>query len=123
MKPDTSSWRDNDSYGFFDDLPIEGLAWECLRRSEPYQQHYRALVTANAETAPCSPEAELLWGLRFPGQTGPIRLGARNFLVAFCKSCRAGADARTGFPGIDGFRAVQRSGQASRQSAGASRRR
>jgi hypothetical protein len=82
MKPDTTHWRDNGSYDYFDTLPIEGLAWECLRRHEPYQRQYRALLTARAEKAPLRPEAQRLWGLRFPGQAGLIRLGARRSLVA-----------------------------------------
>ena len=30
MKPDTSRWRDQDQYEFYDALPVEGVAWECL---------------------------------------------------------------------------------------------
>ena len=44
MRPDTSNWRDDRSYDFLDALPIEGLAWECLRRHLPYQDHYATLV-------------------------------------------------------------------------------
>ncbi|MER8646566.1 DUF6499 domain-containing protein [Mesorhizobium sp. M1252] len=82
MRPDTSHWRDNDSYDYFDTLPIEGLAWECLRRHEPYQRHYQALLTTRAEKAPFQPETQRLWGLRFPGQAGFVRLGARHSVVA-----------------------------------------
>ena len=63
MKPDTSRWRETNTYDFFDRLPVEGLAWECLRRHEPYQQHYQALVAAKAESAPFSPDAQRQWGL------------------------------------------------------------
>ncbi|MFG1193457.1 transcriptional regulator domain-containing protein, partial [Xanthobacter flavus] len=45
MKPDTSRWREDASYGYFDALSVEGLAWECLRRDEAYQDHYQSLVT------------------------------------------------------------------------------
>ncbi|WP_348643114.1 DUF6499 domain-containing protein [Mesorhizobium sp. B2-3-4] len=82
MRPDTSHWRDNASYDYFDILPIEGLAWECLRRHEPYQRHYQALLTARAENAPFLPETQRLWGLRFPGQAGFVRLGAGCSVVA-----------------------------------------
>ncbi|MER8822745.1 DUF6499 domain-containing protein [Mesorhizobium sp. M0991] len=82
MRPDTSHWRDNDSYDYFDTLPIEGLAWECLRRHEPYQRHYQALLTTRAENAPFHPEAQRQWGLRFSGQAGFVRLGAGRSVVA-----------------------------------------
>ncbi|WP_245418771.1 DUF6499 domain-containing protein [Mesorhizobium sp. WSM3864] len=68
MRPDTSQWRDHDSYDYFDALPIEGLAWECLRRHEPYQRHYRALLRTSSQKAPMPPEEQRIWGLRFPGQ-------------------------------------------------------
>lgn len=67
MKPDTSHWRDNERYDYFDALSPEGLAWECLRRSGSYQQHYRGLVSARVEKAPYLPAAQQHWGLRFPG--------------------------------------------------------
>ncbi|MEZ5801964.1 MAG: DUF6499 domain-containing protein [Rhizobiaceae bacterium] len=53
MRPDTSNWRDDRSYDFFDTLPIEGLAWECLRRYRPYQDDYARLVDAGAELSRC----------------------------------------------------------------------
>lgn len=37
MKPDTSRWRDQSQYEFYDALPVEGVAWECLRRNTAYQ--------------------------------------------------------------------------------------
>ncbi|PZV40494.1 transcriptional regulator domain-containing protein [Mesorhizobium kowhaii] len=67
MKLNTSRWRDNNSYDFFDTLPIEGLAWECLRRSVSYQRHYLALVVSGAERQPFPAEEQEHWGLRFPG--------------------------------------------------------
>ncbi len=106
MKPDTSRWRDSHSYDFFDALPTEGLAWECLRRSEAYQQHYEALAGAGTETAPCRPEAELLWGLRFPGDTRPVRPGAGSSMVALRRPGRFDPDAGAGFPVIHGVRAA-----------------
>ena len=67
MKPDTSHWQDSHSYDFFDALPIEGLAWECLRRHEPYQRHYRSLMSSGGEAAAFPLEVQQQWGLRFPG--------------------------------------------------------
>lgn len=83
MKPDTSRWREHDRYNYFNALPIEGLAWECLRRDKSYQQQYRELVTAKAETAPLPLRDQLRWGLRFPGEPGPVGRGSRRPLVRF----------------------------------------
>lgn len=76
MKPDTSRWRERFNYDFFDDLPVEGLAWECLRRDEYYQSLYHNLVSAKVETEPLPQEAERRWGLRFRGPTWTVRVGA-----------------------------------------------
>ncbi|WP_296739731.1 DUF6499 domain-containing protein [Mesorhizobium sp.] len=86
MKPETSHWRDRDRYDFFDGLTVEGLAWECLRRHEPYQTYYRSLVIAGAEFAPLSAEAQNQWGLRFRGPAASVRLGSKRDLVAFQRS-------------------------------------
>ncbi|MFG1379450.1 transcriptional regulator domain-containing protein [Xanthobacter autotrophicus] len=69
MKPDTSRWRDSRTYDYFDDLSVEGLAWECLRRDPSYQQAYRDLVDAERADAPLPAESEHLWGLRCPRET------------------------------------------------------
>ena len=65
MKPDISRWRDHRSYDFYDSLPPEGLAWECLRRDKSYQAYYRRLTKAGAKDLPLPPDAEQCWGLRF----------------------------------------------------------
>lgn len=69
MKPDISRWRDNASYDYFDDLSVEGLAWECLRRDEAYQDHYQSIVTTGTDAEPLPREVEQRWGLRFRGAT------------------------------------------------------
>lgn len=76
MKPDTSRWRDNTSYDYFDNLSVEGLAWECLRRDEAYQNHYQSIVTTGTDAEPLPQEVELRWGLRFRGTTLAHRCGA-----------------------------------------------
>lgn len=74
MKPDTSNWRDRTSYDYFDALPTEGLAWECLRRSPDYQHVYDMLIAEQLENTPLSHEEERHWGLRFRRLTEPIVL-------------------------------------------------
>lgn len=98
MKPDTSRWRDNISYEFFDDLPIEGLAWECLRRSDAYQRHYLAIVREGTEREPFSTEAQERWGLRFRGPTRPVSIDARRSVVTACRSRGGDRHAVAGFP-------------------------
>ncbi|MFG1404423.1 transcriptional regulator domain-containing protein [Xanthobacter sediminis] len=82
MKPDTSHWRDNASYDYFDDLSVEGLAWECLRRDEAYQGHYQSIVTTGTDAEPLPREVEQRWGLRFRGTAIPKRRGADRPVVA-----------------------------------------
>ncbi|HMO31008.1 DUF6499 domain-containing protein [Enterovirga sp.] len=89
MRPDTSRWRDNDSYDYFDNLSPEGLAWECLRRQTPYQRQYRALTTARKETAPLPLEDQRRWGLRFPRAAELVRPRPSGLLVARSRSVRA----------------------------------
>lgn len=81
MKPDTTNWRDRTRYDYFDALPTEGLAWECLRRSADYQHLYDALIAEQLENAPLSHEAERHWGLRFRRLTEPIVLAAGRTVV------------------------------------------
>jgi len=82
MRPDTRDWRDDSHYEYFDRLPVEGLAWECLRRYVPYQEHYSDLVNAAAQAAPLPQDAQQLWGLRFRGKAGIVRPGSKHTLVA-----------------------------------------
>ncbi|WP_407866611.1 transcriptional regulator domain-containing protein [Phyllobacterium phragmitis] len=86
MRPDTSNWRNRESYDSFEALPVEGLAWECLRRCEPYQQYYQELVAANTENAPLPEEAQRRWGLRFPGAAQPFLFVSTGALDTFCRS-------------------------------------
>lgn len=98
MKPDTSQWRDRKSYDYFDALQTEGLAWECLRRSVPYQQHYAKLIIGNLEMAPLTLEAEQLWGLRFRRHSELVRVIARGFLVEQRKHRRSRAHDSSAVP-------------------------
>ncbi|WP_254688814.1 transcriptional regulator domain-containing protein [Shinella daejeonensis] len=95
MRPDTSDWRDDSRYDYFDSLPVEGLAWECLRRYVPYQELYSGLVNTAAEATPLPKDAEQLWGLRFRCQAGPVRAGPRCAVVALMRWRRSHADAPT----------------------------
>ncbi|MER9713296.1 DUF6499 domain-containing protein [Mesorhizobium sp. M0174] len=112
MKPNTSRWRDNNSYDFFDSLPIEGLAWECLRRSDAYHRAYLGLVHSRTEREPFPAEAQKRWGLRFPGTARPFGPGARRLVVASGGSRGVGSHVITRLP-ADRPRDAQRSRKAS----------
>ena len=88
MRHDTSDWRDDRSYDFFDTLPIEGLAWECLRRYQPYQDDYAGLVDAGVETHPLPDDMQQRWGLRFPRKTKSFCHAATGGVVAVERPCR-----------------------------------
>lgn len=68
MGPDTSKWRNQDSYDIYDELSVEGIAWECLRRDLDYQARFADIVAQKAERAPLEEEAQHRWGLRFSGR-------------------------------------------------------
>lgn len=91
MKPDTSRWRDQSQYEFYDSLPVEGVAWECLRRNAAYQASFDDLVTQDAGHLLLPDDAQHRWGLRFPGRPRTFRARPTGHLVALCQSGRADA--------------------------------
>lgn len=94
MKPDTSRWRDQDQYEFYDDLPVEGVAWECLRRSAAYQASFDDIVAQGDRDLPLSDDVQELWGLRFPGRPQAFCSRSTRDLVARRQSGHA--DTRNG---------------------------
>jgi len=83
MGPDTSKWRNQDSYDFYDELSAEGIAWECLRRDPDYQALFADIVTQKAGRAPFEEEAQHRWGLRFSGRPEALHSGpARNLVTS-----------------------------------------
>lgn len=94
MGPDTSKWRNQDSYDFYDELSVEGIAWECLRRDLDYQAHFADIVTQKAERAPFEEEAQHRWGLRFSGRPEALHPRPAGDLVTARQSghsaCRRG---------------------------------
>lgn len=98
MKPDISHWRESQTYDYFDALSVEGLAWECLRRNEGYQELYGALVNSYTEPEPLPREAELRWGVRFRGEAWAARAGAECSLVPTRRSGSCHSDAAPRIP-------------------------
>lgn len=75
--PDTSHWRDDAAYAYFDDLDPEGLAWECLRRNTAYQAEFGQHLTRSAATTANDDACRQHWGLRFRDSTETYR--ARHY--------------------------------------------
>jgi hypothetical protein len=73
MTPDTSEWRRSTVYDFMDDVGVDDLAWECLRRNTDYQTDYASLRAAARLHDPLPPPLSARWGLRFCRETEPFR--------------------------------------------------
>ncbi|MBZ9775141.1 transcriptional regulator domain-containing protein [Mesorhizobium sp. CO1-1-8] len=118
MKPDTSRWRDNTSYDFYDSLPVEGLAWECLRRWNAYQRFYVTLARLGAETQPFPTKAQRRWGLRFRRSSRAVRIDARRPVVTSCRPRGADPCAVARLPVNRSFHGTRRDRRSPRQPAG-----
>ena len=71
MTPDTSQWRRESAYKYFDTTPASGLAWECLRRNSEYQKDFALSFERSGDLQRVHQRMMRRWGLRFPGQTQP----------------------------------------------------
>ena len=109
MKPDTSRWRDQDQYEFYDVLPVEGVAWECLRRNASYQASFDDLVAQGSGHLPFADDFQHRWGLRFPGRPLLFRARPTGHLVACCQSGRADARGGARFSSAFSVRLIGRS--------------
>lgn len=69
MTPDRPDWRVSSDYDYFDDLSVEELAWECLRRNPHYRTTYEALIKTGNRDATELDEVARSWGLRFRGRS------------------------------------------------------
>lgn len=100
MGPDTSKWRNQDSYDFYDELSVEGIAWECLRRDLDYQAHFADIVTQKAVRAPFEEEAQHRWGLRFSGGPKAFHPGPARNLVTSRQSGHRASGRGTRLPAV-----------------------
>ncbi len=80
--PDTSHWRDDAAYTYFDDLDTEGLAWECLRRNPTYKAEFGKLLTQPAPDTAKDDACRRHWGLRFRNSTEAYGARHHNLLGA-----------------------------------------
>lgn len=85
MRPDLAQWEQTRRYDYLDDLPMNGLAWECLRRNRGYQEDFRKLVEADADER--HGRLREHWGLQFRGTSEPIRVRRAGALVCEGRHC------------------------------------
>ena len=57
-------WRSSAAYDRAQDAELTGLAWECLRRNESFEQDHQ---NAPSQDAPVTEEFRTRWGLCFRG--------------------------------------------------------
>ena len=60
-------WRNGPAYDYVDEIGVEKIAHEFLRRNDEYAADYAMLRTEPADTRP--PAALARWGLRFRGRS------------------------------------------------------
>ncbi|MFG1412034.1 transcriptional regulator domain-containing protein [Tardiphaga sp. 862_B3_N4_1] len=65
MIPETTGWRRSPEYDFMDEVGIDDLAWECLRRNSDYQKDFANLSKTAKLDEPLPPKLAERWGLRF----------------------------------------------------------
>jgi len=65
MVPETSAWRGSSEYDFMDEVGVDDLAWECLRRNGEYQRDYANLLKTSRADEPLSADLSERWGYDF----------------------------------------------------------
>jgi len=78
MSLDPSQWRSTSEYDYVETLEAPDLAWEWLRRNADYQCDYAKRWAPQRLTQ----HVRRRWGLRFPDQPAPGRLGSYRLLAA-----------------------------------------
>lgn len=84
-------WRSPSAYGFAENIPAAGFAWEYLRRNEDYRRDFQAIA---ALREPYPERLEVFtqrWGLRFPDRSRHLIRPAIPVLAS--KRSAAGRDA------------------------------
>ena len=75
MTPDTKEWRSSTTYDYMDEIDVDALAWECLRRNSSYQKDFANAANLEEDNARMTEAIVNRWGLRFPrpAQSGCTR--------------------------------------------------
>ncbi len=62
------SWQTASAYDYLDNLAVDGLAWEYLRRNTQYQQDFTDFRGKGGYVWEMTEIIRDHWGLRCPGQ-------------------------------------------------------
>ena len=93
-------WRNGPAYDYVDEIGVEKIAHEFLRRNDEYAADYATLRAEQVDTQP--PAALARWGLRFRGRSTRPRRPNDHGVAAAGRSALGATDATVG-------RAVRRS--------------
>lgn len=66
----TPEWRDESAYEYLNELSVEGLAWEFLRRNADYRREYETAANDGSPALESGGEPGSMsdWGLVFRGR-------------------------------------------------------
>ena len=77
-------WRNGPAYDYLDEIGVEKIAHEFLRRNDEYAADYALLSDEPADEQP--PPALARWGLRFRGEPAHPRRSRDYSVAAACRS-------------------------------------
>ncbi len=88
MSDGGGDWRSSPAYDYVDEIGVEKIAHEFLRRNDQYAADYATLTGDPPEDRPSPALAR--WGLRFRGRPQAPRQSGATVLVAAVRSpCRS----------------------------------
>ena len=87
-------WRNGPAYDYLDDIGVEKIAHEFLRRNDEYAADYALLSDEPADDQPSLALAR--WGLRFRGGPPHPCRSRNNRVAAACRSAPGAANTLAG---------------------------
>ncbi|MCG7507865.1 transcriptional regulator domain-containing protein [Mesorhizobium retamae] len=82
MLPDAREWQTSSTYDFMDEIGVDDLAWECLRRNRDYQKDFAGTLARGPAGSDKSETIGHRWGLRFRRPAKPERARSACILDA-----------------------------------------
>ncbi len=95
MSDGGGDWRSSPAYDYLDQIGVEKIAHEFLRRNDEYTADYTSLRDTSAEDQPRPALAR--WGLRFRGRSNPPRRSSSHGVAAGSRAEYGDLDATAGF--------------------------
>lgn len=88
-------WRNSPAYDYVDEMSVEKIAHEFLRRNDDYAADYAKLSADPPDQRP--PAALARWGLRFRGEPSHSGRSGHHGMGSAGRSAPGAADAIAGF--------------------------